>query len=199
MHHAKRRVRSGISRRGLALQLSAIAAAAGCVTTSGPPPRTFISVNETPRPLRPRSVESVALYRVKAPEAPFVEVGWFSRTGGNDMDALLRLRIDAAELGCDGLVVNGVSDAAIHSSDYTGTFLNKNQYGPDYEATYVAQARGTCIVFENDPGTWQPPAVVSNPGDCEQYLAAARAKAEPKEKLKILKKMPRRCHDKRKA
>jgi hypothetical protein len=169
----------------------AFAVLAGCVATSGPPPRSYIPVNSTPRPLRARTIDSVALYRVSPPEASFVEVAWLSARGSNDVLAVRRLRANAAGIGCDGLVVHNIGDAMTHTTDLT-PLLGKQQ--PTHRSAYVATARGSCIVFEVDPHTWVVPPASTNPQSCKQHFAVMEAQVESGAKLRALRKIPSHCH-----
>jgi hypothetical protein len=84
----------------------------------GPPTVLFTPLNQPPHTLVPKAVSAVEVLTV-SPGRPFMEVGtlaiYMHGYGPSDAEALRMLRQDAANRGCDGLVLkpNGYAGACI--------------------------------------------------------------------------------------
>jgi hypothetical protein len=91
-----------------------VAVLGGC----GAPTVEFTALNQTPHPLTPKAASAVEVLTV-SPGRPFVEIGtlaiYMHGYGPSEDDALRMLRQDAANRGCDGLVLkaNGFAGACI--------------------------------------------------------------------------------------
>jgi hypothetical protein len=93
---------------GLALALSA------CGTTIHQ-----IPTNAPPHPLAAHPPESVEVFTATQPQRPFVEVAYFeaqqeSQVSLDDSNAVFaKMRAQAGQMGCDGIIVNGPNDAVV--------------------------------------------------------------------------------------
>lgn len=111
--------------------------AAACGTTT-----RFTPTNPSPRAMQPRHPQSVQMFTSSAPEAPFVEVGIIqarqsSELSFDDMPEIIQeLRIRAAEIGCDGVIINGASDKVVGGGDHHGS-----------STTTLEGFWGACIMF----------------------------------------------------
>ncbi|MEY2932835.1 MAG: hypothetical protein RL033_3584 [Pseudomonadota bacterium] len=142
-----------------ALLLSCLGLCWGCGTFV-----TATAINPAPRPLVPRSPESVQVLASNPPREPYVDVALLeveqsqglNRQG---MDYMIqRLREKAAELGCDAVYVKNTSE---HEGE--DPWLD-----PD-----SSQLLATCIVF-TPPGA-APPASLATAGPPRIQLAPASA------------------------
>jgi hypothetical protein len=172
----------------MALALLALLACEPPGTAPGPQaPARSTKLNESPRPMPARSPSSVTIYKVKPPEASFVEVYQLTELGENEHVALDTLRLSAARLGCDGLVIGGsrVETVAWHS-------------------VQTLRLSGTCIMFAQNPGTWQAPPPPDSPPpseplpqdapECIQARSKIFATKDPQERARIIHSMPPSCH-----
>jgi len=149
-----------------------------------PKPESYVQLNESPRPLHPRTLESVAIYRVKVPDERFVEIAEMTDVGESESDALEKLKLSAAGVGCDGLIIGAARvDEATVSARWPGTAR--------VEATQV-NVLGTCIMFVSDPGTWQPAPEDACVAGRAQILAAK----DPTARMRIAASLPPECHHK---
>lgn len=102
----------------------------------------FAPLNASPKEMQPRSPETVEIFSSKNPERDFVEVGMISSrqsSGLSSEDAVLpALREEAANRGCDGLILGGNDDEVV-----SGTMSN----GASTVST-LKGIRGTCIVYK---------------------------------------------------
>jgi len=94
-------------------------------------------LNPSPRALSPRSVGEVKVYTIP-PQRPFTEVKMIvarqEAMTNDDIDAVLnKMKLKAAELGCDGLIIRGASNEVV-----------VGQYGGKTLQGYV----GSCVVFD---------------------------------------------------
>ena len=137
-------------------------------------PERNTKLNESPRPMKARATETVTIYRRKVPEAEYVEVSELGDTGGDEAIALDKLKLSAAGVGCDGLIVGAVRPERSMMSG-----------GP------AVTISGTCIMFEQDPGTWQPSAIDARCAADRDRLFAAK---DPEQRAAIARSMPPDCH-----
>ncbi len=86
--------------------------AAGCGTAI-----STTTINPAPRPLRPRPAETVQIFSSGPPQRPYIDVALLEaeqETGfsfDNTPEMLSHLRVRAAQMGCDGIVLGGVTHA----------------------------------------------------------------------------------------
>jgi hypothetical protein len=112
---------------GLALGLAA------CGTTI-----RQIPTNAPPHPLTARPAESVEVFTATQPQRPFVEVAFFeaqqeSAVSLDDQSAVFaKLREQAGQAGCDGLIINGPNDSVV---------------GDRHNVNTLRGYAGTCIVY----------------------------------------------------
>jgi hypothetical protein len=125
--------------------------------------------------MKARAAETVTIYRTKVPDAKYVEVSELVDTGDNETDALEELKLAAAGVGCDGLIVGEVR--------------------PERAAVLVRRGEvnisGTCIMFAEDPGTWRPSPIDARCAADRDRLFAAK---DPEERAAIARGMPPDCH-----
>lgn len=146
-----------------------------------PKPEEHTRLNASPRELRPRTPESVTFYRTKAPDAEFVEVYAMTDTGENETEALEKVKQSAAGLGCDGVILSQTrpQETAVKPFSVVHTV----------ETVKVAVS-GTCIVFAQDPGTWQ-----AAPEDtCVAGRRRILATTDPQQRAQIARELPPECH-----
>jgi hypothetical protein len=97
-----------------------------------------IHTNAPPRPLAPRPVETVEVFTATVPQRPFVEVAYFEAQQESQIslddsgDVFMKLRAQAAQVGCDGLIINGANDRVVGDRKHVDTLHG-----------YA----GTCIVY----------------------------------------------------
>lgn len=94
--------------------------AAGCGTVIAETP-----VNPAPRPMPPRADTSVEVYTSAAPARPHVDVSYLEASQDtysyDDTATMLgKLRSHAAELGCDAIVVAGLTNATFDHRSLKG-------------------------------------------------------------------------------
>ena len=108
------------------------------VTGCLPPAVEYTPVNAPPRDLSPRDPSMVEVFIGQAPSRPHTDVGmiqgWRLLSARVTAAVLANMRAEAAQIGCDGLVVLG--------SDEKGLF-------------------GACIVYEDGPPVPAPPPPVA--------------------------------------
>lgn len=137
----------------------------------------LLAANESPRPMKPRAPETVMIYRTKSPEGEYVEVADLGDVGDDEAEALQKLELSAAGVGCDGLIV-GTARAASMAQHLGGSHVSAVEFS------------GTCIMFAQDPGTWRPsPLDARCAADRERLFAA-----KPEERAAIARSMPIDCH-----
>ncbi len=108
------RIPSRMHRVSLSATLLIIATTSACI----PPKADVTRLNMAPRPMAPRSAESVQLFLTQAPPGG-VEVYLLKMGGGLDDVRLEAMRSQAAELGCDGLaIVENVANRSATASDH---------------------------------------------------------------------------------
>ncbi|MEM6275174.1 MAG: hypothetical protein AAF735_08030 [Myxococcota bacterium] len=101
----------------------------------------FSPLNASPKEMQPRSPETVEIFSSKSPERDFVEVGMISArqsSGFSSEDAVLpALREEAANRGCDGLILGGSDDEVVSGALSNGATT----------VTTLKGLTGTCIVY----------------------------------------------------
>lgn len=99
-------------------EIMVLAWLAGCGTSVMETP-----VNPAPRPLTERPPESVEVFTSGAPERPHVDVMLLEAeqtsnfSVDNTPDFIAELRARAAKIGCDAIVVGGITNATVPSID----------------------------------------------------------------------------------
>ncbi len=100
--------------------LPALLLVAACGTAT-----SYLSTATSPGPRPPRSDDSVAVFTDTAPTVPYVEVGLIEghqRTQwshAETFDIYASMRHDAAEAGCDAMIVTGSTDRPIRTINGT--------------------------------------------------------------------------------
>jgi hypothetical protein len=122
--------------RHVVLSVAAFAAAA-CGTKI-----EYTPTNTAPRPMTARAPEQVEVFNASKPTKAFVEVGVLEAqqqsaySRDNSSAIMAKLRKEAGDRGCDGVIVNGSNDATVGST-YEGTGSTDTLKG----------YRATCIVY----------------------------------------------------
>lgn len=104
----------------------------------------FVPTNTPPRVMKPRSVDTVTLFMADKPKRPFVEVGMIAsgHTGyfssATDEDVLLGLREKAAEVGCDGVILQSETTTEMATA---GTI--------SASTTAIKRFRAVCILYSD--------------------------------------------------
>jgi hypothetical protein len=114
-------------------------------------------LNDSPRAMQRRLPSTVELFTTRVPDRPYVEVAMIETrqghmTGETSEDVFDMLRGQAAEMGCDGVVLLGANDAV--ESDPTSS-------GPRTRVRTLHGYRGTCIMWRDA----DPAAKAASPPD----------------------------------
>jgi hypothetical protein len=141
-------------------------------------PEHYTKLNESPRPMKARAPETVTIYRTKVPDAPYVEVSELVDSGDDEAEALDKLELSAAGVGCDGLIIGGVLPER-----------TSMMFG--HAHVTAVESSGTCIMFAQDPGTWRPSKLDARCAADRDRLFAAK---DPEERAAIARSMPPDCH-----
>jgi hypothetical protein len=110
---------------------------AACGTTI-----TQTGINPAPHPMTARPIDSVEVFTSTAPTRPHIDVAILeakqSSTFSVDRmpEIITELRKRAAEIGCDGLVINGPNNSVVGDRYGTSTLHGYN---------------GTCIAYTDAP------------------------------------------------
>lgn len=141
--------------------LSLVACAAALLTGCGTTVH-YSPTNTPPRPLSVRTAESVHVFTTGGPARPYTEVGLIQvqedLSGSADMPEILAdMRAEAAERGCDGLVITGRADEA------EGSVFGNQQFVYGTSGTREG-LMGACIVYVDPPSADEPAAVVPPAG-----------------------------------
>ena len=93
------------------MRLPSIALAAlvslGCEAVS------FVPIRRPPRPMRSRPYSSVQVFLTQPPPWRFVEIAAMeTTTNGDNQQQMEDLRVEAAERGCDGILVRDVDSTS---------------------------------------------------------------------------------------
>jgi hypothetical protein len=122
----------------------ALLLAVGCGTTVH-----ATAINPAPRPMSPRPAASVELFTSGAPQRPHVDVAFLEAEESSSFSThrtpqmLNKLRERGAQMGCDAIVVGGLSSRDPGLND-TETWLVDNPKGR--KGVYA-----TCIVYTEPP------------------------------------------------
>lgn len=128
--------------------IAAILAAAGCGTSI-----RATTINPSPRVLQPRPPETVQIFTSGPPHRPYVDIAYLEAeqssaySSDNTPEFLTKLRVQAADMGCDGVVVGGVTHASDEIASITAD-INASRKG----------ITATCIVYLPDEVAAPPPA-----------------------------------------
>ena len=143
----------------LSSMLLSAALLAGCGTYAD-----FTPINEPPHALRPRSARSVEVLASGAPARPHVDVAIVEVEQTHSFNAqgtglmIQRLRQQAAAIGCDAIVLGGVTD---HQGARPGSGWSLLDPGS-------TKRQATCVVYDDEPSPRpfrraRPPVEVSPP------------------------------------
>lgn len=117
---------------------------------------TFLATNTPPRPMTPRTPESVELITAGPPQRPFVEVGTIDARQrsvyslDSSQDVLIKVRQSAAEVGCDAVLVTGSNNDLVATSSSVGANVK------------VLQGfHAACLMYKDAPAA--PPAAAAPP------------------------------------
>lgn len=144
------------------LVLASVLLAAGCGHEIA-----YTSLNAPPRPLAPRDPSSVELFVSSAPDRPYVEVGLFEieqRTPNSDgtPEMFDKLRVRAAQIGCDALVVTASTDRvqSVSGQSFGAVRTTSAGMGGGYghysgmhygSVNTVRGHRAACVVYKEPP------------------------------------------------
>jgi hypothetical protein len=104
---------------------------------------TYSPLNPAPHAMKKKPPHQVVMFVGKRPKRAYVEVGLLeaqqeSVYSGDDREAIIRkMREDAGERGCDGLIVTGKEDST------TGSYSEGTGY-----TTTLKGYQATCIVWD---------------------------------------------------
>jgi hypothetical protein len=108
----------------------------------------FTPINEPPHPLQPRSSASVEVFSSGPPARPHVDVAIVEVEQTHSLNEqgtglmIQRMREQAAAIGCDAIVLRGVTD---HQGAQPGS-------GWDLLDPGSTKREATCVVYDDDPG-----------------------------------------------
>lgn len=111
-------------------------------------------INPAPHPMQSRPPETVEIYSSGPPQRPYIDVAYLeaeqqSAYSGDDTAQFIRhLRERAAAMGCDGVVLGGVTHAAEPNTD-----LHLSRKG----------LTATCVMFLPETMAATPPAPAGPP------------------------------------
>ncbi len=131
---------------------------------------SFTPTNIPPHPMTARPIQSVQVFTTAVPNQPYVEVGVIEArqasaySSGGQTKILNAMRTQAAQYGCDGLVINGTANSV------EGSGSTSNGSGSSSVRT-LKGFRGTCIVFtgppaQAGPASAPPPVAVAAAARC---------------------------------
>lgn len=159
--------------------LLVLALVTGCGTQVATTP-----INTSPRPLHPRSPDSVEVFVTAAPPRPYVDVAYLEAEQESELAAdntgefIAKLRVRAAELGCDGVILGAQTNReTVSVSDVVEDAVDVTSTQPvEKSATYgqPVNLRGltaTCIVYRPEPGELEAEATQRQAADAR--IAAA--------------------------
>jgi hypothetical protein len=106
----------------------------------------YLPLNKAPRAMKARAAGEVEVFTSSQPTRPFTEVGMIEAqqesmySGDSPQQVFGRLRMEAAQRGCDGLIVssNDGVEGVNHGSSFYGTNVKT-----------LKGYRGTCIVYND--------------------------------------------------
>lgn len=100
--------------RSIASLLLVTAAACGTATS-------YLPTGTSPQPLESRDPSTVEVYADRTPTVPYVEVGLIEAhrrtrwSGATTLDIYAAMRDDAADQGCDAIIITGSHDIAVRN------------------------------------------------------------------------------------
>lgn len=148
---------------------AALLTLAACGTTT-----RFAALNPPPHPLTPKPAEAVVLFSSALPAQPYVEIGIVQGKQESDIsldelpEILAAMRVEAGRRGCDGLILNGPSNAP--GARVLGPFEGANR-------TIVEGFWATCIAFTDIP---EPTRVAAPPLlQPDEHFGAGRLREPP--------------------
>jgi hypothetical protein len=153
-----------MTRRLAAVSLALVASALGCVGAGSP--LEVVKLNGPGREIRPRDPGSVTIFTTGAPARPFVEVALIQsrrRWGTTETASEIfeRVRLAAAQTGCDGLVLLGDANTTMgYIWPMPGALGTSDTYGT---IETLEGFRATCIVWRDDASEAPPPAPAAPP------------------------------------
>jgi hypothetical protein len=142
------------------MRVLALLAVTGCGTSI-----TSTTLNQSPKPLLPRSADSVEVFATTLPGRPYVDVAHLEAEQQSDMSLdgtgafITKLRGRAAEMGCDGVVLgsetNRPTTATVDIVHDVVQILSKEPLDQPEGYGTPSNLRGltaTCIVYVPEPG-----------------------------------------------
>jgi hypothetical protein len=102
------------------MKIAFLALLAACGTTIRATP-----INPEPHPLPPRSPESVEVFASGPPVRPHVDVSFLEAANASVYSTdqtpqfIAKLRVEAAAMGCDGIVIGGVTNRTVGSDGFS--------------------------------------------------------------------------------
>jgi hypothetical protein len=100
----------------------------------------YVRLQKAPHKLYKKSIDQVEIFTAKAPDREFVELGIFeayrqsSFAGTGTGEFIQAMRVEAAERGCDAVVLTGSAD--------------QTEYIPFAREHTLPGIRGTCIIYK---------------------------------------------------
>jgi hypothetical protein len=177
----------------------------GCGTSIGVTP-----LNTSPRALQARSPADVEVFMTAAPPYPYVDVAYLEAEQQSEMSVdgtnefIAKLRVRAAEIGCDGLVLGGHTNRETVSwSDVTHDVVDVLSKKPVEKPASYGQPvslqgfTATCIVYR-DPAhavVSAPPAsipVAADPAVAAAYEACRQQRIGIMRRAAQIKDLPER-------
>ncbi len=113
---------------------------AGCGTKV-----VYMPLNASPRAMKARSAAEVEVFTSSKPSRPFTEVGMIESqqesmySGDSPQQVFFRMRAEAAQRGCEALIVTSNDGVDGQSWEHGGAVKTLKGY------------RGTCIVYNDGP------------------------------------------------
>lgn len=107
---------------------------------------SYVPLNPAPRAMKARSMAEVEVFTSSTPSRPFTEVGMIESqqesmySGDSPQQVFFKLRAEAAQRGCEALIVS--SNDGVHGDSWSaggGAVRTLKGY------------RGTCIVYKDSP------------------------------------------------
>lgn len=149
--------------------LLALLVATGCGTSI-----TSTMIDQSPKPIAPRSPASVAVFPSGPPARPHVAIAYLEAEQQTDMsidgtDAFIaKLRVRAAAIGCDGVVLgaetNRTDTSTADLAHDVVEILGNKPVEPPADYGTPANLRGltaTCIVYVPEPGEIEAASAVA--------------------------------------
>jgi hypothetical protein len=167
--------------------------ATSCGTSIGVTP-----LNTSPRPLQARAPGDVEVFTTSAPPYSYVDVAYLEAEQSSEMSSddmpefIAKLRVRAAEIGCDGLILGGQTNRETVSwSDVThdvADALSKKPLETPENYGQPVNLRGltaTCIVYREAVAVASAPSAVA-PAASSAVVAAYEACRQ--QRIEIMKR-----------